>query len=451
MKLRTKLVLRGAIAPAFFLAGAIVAGGILFERSLMSSLDESLRAQASVESVSLFDHHEPHLHLPREPLFPTGEPSPTSRALYLADGSKLAGLDQGVDVLDRISLDLIAKTPLLRTRRQASGVEVRELFVSVRAPSGEDYVLWTAHSLEPLQRTVGTYVRTVGGVGLFALLVLAWTQTLFAAQLAARIRNLGRHMTRLMAGDLTSRPPEDDATDEVGDLRASIARATEKLEQARLGQERLVADAAHELRTPLAALRANLDVTLRRERSAEELREACEEMREEVDRLGTLATTLLELARGRHADWMMSPRNVATLLADTIESQRGEAQNKHIEVLLDVPPAVEALCDGEVMRQAFDNLLANAIKFAPRDSRVTVSARDDGECWRLAFEDDGPGVPQDEREAIFEPFRRLNAEHDGTGLGLAIVRNIVERHGGRVFVAPSEVGATFVVTLPKAA
>lgn len=450
MKLRTRLLIRGAAIPTACLLGTIVLGGVLFEQSLMRSLDDSLRAIAAVESVSLFDQPRgPHVHASDPPLFEESEANATSRAVYAVSGERVVALEQTVEVPAKLPLSTAATSPILRTRTDESGEEIRELIVPVEAPNGKRYVLWLAHPTKTVRTTVGAYARTVGGVGLLAMVFLLVLQTRFANRLAARIRNLSGHMERLIDGDLGSRPADDPIADELGALRTSIAAATEKLEHVRHTQERLLADAAHELRTPLAALRANIDITLRRERNVAEFRSACGEMREEVDRLSTLATTLLALARGRHTEWMMGSRDLRPLLDETIQAQRGEADERHVEVALDAPPHAEAVCDADAIRQAFENLLANAIKFSPESARVDVSATDAGDSWRVAFSNDGPAIPSEEREAIFEPFRRLDTDRPGTGLGLTIVRDIVQRHGGQVFVAPTNVGNRFVMTVPK--
>lgn len=450
MKLRATLLLRGAVVPAAFVVAVVVLGGWLFRRSLLASLDEALRAQATVEAVSMFDQGVPHLHVADERLF-TSTTHPASRAIFEAAGRRVIAAPGPVEVIEALPDGALERMPWTRTRRTASGEELRELFVRVVAPNGAIYVLWVAQSLAPIDATVSTYFRTVGGLGLLAVLVLLAQQAWFASRLAERILRLGEHMARLMSGDLSSRPPPDAGDDELATLRASIAAATEKLEDARRSQDRLIADAAHELRTPLAALRANIDVTLRRERTPAELRAAFEDLREEVDRLGALATQLLELARGRHVEWRTSPVRITPLLREAIDARRGAAEAKSIEVALEASEDAIVPCDGDGMRQVFDNLLANAIDLAPASSRISVRAAVADDAWSVVFEDEGPGVPEDEREAIFRPFCRLDnggSRSAGAGLGLTIVRDIVERHGGRVGVADGAVGAAFTVSLP---
>ena len=450
MRLRTTLLLRGAVLPAAFLLGTIVLGGLLFERSLMQSVDDSLRNLAAVESVSVFDQAVgPHLHRPEPPLFRKDEPSAISRAVYAENGERVVALGLSVPTPARLPTAALGSEPILRTRILPSSQEIRELIVPVRGPGNQGYALWLAHPTETVRATVRTYARTTGAVGALAVLFLLIQQGRFAGRLASRIRNLSSHMERLVKGDLTGRPAPDPRRDELGALRASIAHATQKLERARRAQERLIADAAHELRTPLAAMRAHIDVTLRRDREKRELVAACEEIREEVDRLAALATKLLHLARGRHAEWMMATRDLRPLLVETIQGRHDEADEKHLDVSLDVPRGIEVRSDAGAMRQAFENLLANAIKFSPDGSRVEVVATDAGENWRIVFSNEGPAIPVAEREAIFEPFRRLDARKPGSGLGLTIAREIVERHGGQVDCAPTEIGVTFVVTLPK--
>jgi signal transduction histidine kinase len=94
-----------------------------------------------------------------------------------------------------------------------------------------------------------------------------------------------------------------------------------------------------------------------------------------------------------------------------------------------------------------DNLLSNALRFAPRGSTVTASVERAGDKWRLSVQDEGPGVPEAQQEAIFQPFHRPDKSSSGAGLGLAIVQDVARRHGGRAYVAAGGPGARFVVEM----
>ncbi len=235
-----------------------------------------------------------------------------------------------------------------------------------------------------------------------------------------------------------------------------VAEATARLRLARDAQDRLVADAAHELRTPLTFIRTSIDLALRRRREVPELIAALDETRREVDRLARLSTRLLDLAAAGRGRWDRTPADLRRTADEAAEAIRAEAEERGVLVEVRGPQSVPASFDPAGIRQAVDNLLANAVRYSPRGEKVTVDVgRLDGVA-RLVVRDGGPGIPDAERERVFEPFHRVGGPvgagagtgAGGAGLGLAIVREIASGHGGRVFAAPSARGAELVLELP---
>ncbi|HSP76989.1 MAG TPA: ATP-binding protein, partial [Myxococcaceae bacterium] len=121
-------------------------------------------------------------------------------------------------------------------------------------------------------------------------------------------------------------------------------------------------------------------------------------------------------------------------------------------IRLEAPAREEVWFDAGGVRQAVDNLLSNALKFSPKGREIHVRLWREQERSRLSVADEGPGIPEGERESVFSPFRRLSGDKPGAGLGLAIVREVAQRHGGRVWVEPGLArGATLVLELPGGA
>ena len=199
------------------------------------------------------------------------------------------------------------------------GIGHRELDVAVVSPRGASYVLWMSLPLEGLERTRAAYARTSGFVLLAASLLFFLLQRAQAARLSERLERLATHAAKLR-GEVFDPPPLDDAGDVVSDLRQALADATERLRAAHDAEKRLVADAAHELRTPLTAMRAVIDTTLRRERSADELREALLNARAEVDRLAELASELLDLAALRQTSARREPIDLRAEVDAVVEA-----------------------------------------------------------------------------------------------------------------------------------
>lgn len=449
MKLRTRLVLLGAVMPTGLLVVAILVAGLVFERVMLAEHDRALLGQGAVEAVSLFDRAAaPHLHLSESPLEREIGEHPPEGALYGPDGELVTTYPAGADVPARVRPGALTYEPALHTETGAAGRR-RVLQLRVDDPRGRPFALWLAASLERHDREMEAYWRISGLVlAVVAMLALA-VQLAHARGLARRVGNLGEHMRKLQAGQLAARPAPDAVGDEIAVLRDAIAETTAELEAARKAQDRLVADAAHELRTPLATMRAGIDVALRRERSAAELRATLDEARGEVDRLAELATRLLDLAALRASPLEPRHGDLVPLVIEAVDAARAAAEPRGVLVELRTPARARVEHAPEAVRQALDNLLANAIKFSPAGGTVDVALREDGDGWRVTIADRGPGVPATEREAIFQPFHRVAHDVPGKGLGLAIVHDVAVRHGGRVWVEAREGGgARFCLRLP---
>ncbi len=450
MKLRTRLLLHGALLPTAGVLVMVSLGGVWFRRSLHQSLDEMLRLQAAVETVSMFDTEpRPHLHLPDSPMLAQLPQTTGTRAIFAADGCLVAGASASIPLPKTLLPEPQDAKPRLSSRILEDGRTVRELTVTITDSKTEArYTLWLAESSEGIEATLGTYARTVAVLAVILLVLLLTVQVWHAESLARRVGILTEHMQRLRGGDLSQRPAPDRVRDELGALRDEVAAATDRLESARDAQRRWLADAAHALKTPLAAMRAQVDVTLRRPREETELRQALFEIRSEVERLGGIASRLIHSATLNAARWELQPVNIAPALKQVVERHRAEAAERGIQLVLQQSEQVWAQAQLEAFEEAISNLVANAVKFSPDNAEVRIEVHED-EVLKISVRDQGPGIPAAEREAVFLPFHRLNANVPGSGLGLAIVREIVERHGGTVSVAPTTGGAELVLALPR--
>ncbi|MGC4000509.1 MAG: HAMP domain-containing sensor histidine kinase [Anaeromyxobacter sp.] len=337
---------------------------------------------------------------------------------------------------------------MLATRAGPSGIDYRVLSVRLTSPRGEAHALQLAAALSSVDAAVDAFARVGLGMTLALGLALVVLQTYQARRLSARVGALTRHMAALREGNLSAVAPHELAGDEIAELSRVVEEATGRLRQAREAQDRLVADAAHELRTPLTLMRTSIDVALRRRREASELVASLEETRREVDRLARLSTRLLDLATAGRGHWDRQPCDLGQVVAEAAEAIRAEAEAKAVLVEVEAPAPLPALLDAHGIRQAVDNLLANAVKFSPQGGLVRVAVLREGELARVLVRDAGPGIPEAERERVFRPFERGDKRAPGAGLGLAIVREIARGHGGRAYAAPAERGAEVVLELP---
>jgi signal transduction histidine kinase len=222
-------------------------------------------------------------------------------------------------------------------------------------------------------------------------------------------------------------------------------------------QQRLVADASHELRTPLAVMRAEIDVSMRADNLPESARRVLASVRDEVVRLSATVEDLLTLAAADEgsltaSDERVDLRGVAEIV---VRALRPLAERRGLTVGIEGEPALVAGEPGR-LRHALRNLVENAIKFNRPGGAVTVRTWTSADSAGVIVEDDGPGVPEELRERIFDRFFRVESSRSrqtgGGGLGLAIVKEIAHAHGGQVrLLSLLPHGSAFEMSFPAVA
>ncbi len=270
------------------------------------------------------------------------------------------------------------------------------------------------------------------------------------AELDASIRQLGgADFTR----PITVRGPEDLQT--LGERLDWLRRRLAELEAEK---NRFLRHLSHELKTPLTALREGAELLNDQVGGplAPPQRQVVAIMRDNSVKLQRLIEDLLDYQRALHAAASLLPRQVAldALVREVVRSHELAMQAKSQTLALELE-ALEIEADREKLRSILDNLLGNAVKFAPAGGSITVTVRAVDSDAVIDVMDSGPGVPVEERDAIFDSFFRgrakAGARIEGSGLGLAIAREFAEAHGGRIHVLGDTNGAHFRVTLPRKA
>ena len=224
--------------------------------------------------------------------------------------------------------------------------------------------------------------------------------------------------------------------DEIAALATTMNQLLARLRRALAQQRTLVADASHELRTPFAVLSGELELAGRPGRSREELALAVERAGEEAARLARLTDQLLYLARTdeHRAPPRRERTSLAPLLDRSAEHAAGRARSAGVRCVVDAPADLAAVLDPDRIGEAVDNLVENALRFAPAGTAVVISARAVGRDLVIAVSDSGPGFPEPFLPHAFERFARPDSSRarsdGGAGLGLAIVSAIAEAHGG---------------------
>lgn len=229
---------------------------------------------------------------------------------------------------------------------------------------------------------------------------------------------------------------------EIAPLVTALNSLLVRLRQAFSSQRAFVADAAHELRSPLTALKLQLQL-LGRAQSPPERTQALDDLNAGVDRATHLIEQLLTAARTdpRDATVSLQPTDLAELARRTVAEMFALARARGTEIGLDAPEHMMIAGDAAALRILIRNLLDNAIRYTPEQGRIEIGIRTDGENAVLIIEDSGPGIAEQDRERVFDRFyRREQDEQTGSGLGLAIVKNIVEQHNGAIDIGKSKFG-----------
>jgi two-component system sensor histidine kinase TctE len=243
--------------------------------------------------------------------------------------------------------------------------------------------------------------------------------------------------------------PEDHAPVEVQPVVRALNALLQQLESALQSQQQFVANAAHQLRTPLAGLRMQVEYGLRQD-DPREWRRILESLGPATDRTVRLANQLLTLARaeaGARPLSSMRALDLRTVIEQVVEEWMPRAIAKEIDIGLELEPAT-VRADALLLGELLTNLLANAMDYAPRGSRVTVRCGLRHDKAVLEVEDNGPGIPEQEREQVLGRFYRVDGTPgEGSGLGLAIVQEIAHLHGGRVEIKAPPTGQGTVVTV----
>ncbi|HYL17364.1 MAG TPA: sensor histidine kinase, partial [Burkholderiales bacterium] len=268
-------------------------------------------------------------------------------------------------------------------------------------------------------------------------------------------------LARLRA-DIEARSPKDlsplpqgAVPDEVRPLVRSLNQLLQMVRESSQAQQRFLADAAHQLRTPITGLQTQIDL-IAPEDLPEDVRMRLRLLRETASRLAHLASQLLALARAEPSANVaqgMQPLNLRDILEDAASVYFDLALAKQIEISFE---AADANIDGSrwLLREMTDNLLENALAYTPAGGRVTMRCGSDRFLAYLEVEDNGAGIPASERERVFDRFYRIPGSlGNGCGLGLAIVKEIAELHGGGCSIStPADgVGTLVRITFPARA
>jgi signal transduction histidine kinase len=317
-----------------------------------------------------------------------------------------------------------------------------------RAPDGP-VTVYVGTSLESVNETIATVRRVLLLILPPLLALLAVASWVLVGRALRPVEAIRAEVADISGRALDRRVPVPPRRDEIGRLASTMNQMLDRLQAASERQRKFVADASHELQSPIAALRAQLEVAIAQPATTD-WAATSSDLLAESRQMERLVRDLLFLAR---SDGEESVRRIEPVDLDDIVLEEATRLRSTAQVGVDASGVSAAPLSGnrDELTRLVRNLLENAEHHA--ESRVRIRLSAEGREIILMVEDDGPGVPPAERERIFQRFTRLDearSRHNGgTGLGLAIVKEITERHGGTVCVENAAPGARFAVRLPQ--
>jgi heavy metal sensor kinase len=299
-----------------------------------------------------------------------------------------------------------------------------------------------------MRRTLGEIIK-VSTLGFpLAIALAAIGGYLIATRSLRSLDAMARQARRISSESLSKRLPNPNPSDELGRLATVFNETLARLEASFVELQRFTADASHELRSPLTALRAVGEVALRDGNDPVALRETIGSMLEEAQRLTDLVDALLTLARmdATKADAAREEVNIASLLDEIRDQFEVLANEKHQTITVTSSGDVTLQGDRTLLHLALVNLVHNAIQHAPADSQISITAMRSTHKIDISVGDNGPGIPREYHEKIFERFFRVDKArsraHGGAGLGLAIAKQAAERNGGRIILEDNSTGGS---------
>lgn len=448
----------------------VLAGSIVYwkaRQALRAGLDASLLGIARAEVASALDGPGGSVHVHEEPT-----------ALMLAAGTgyeKFAQVEDSADKVIARTENLGRLTPLppnpglegkaraghiMLSEMHLHGVPLRAVYYPFQDAHGTRLLAIIAISQEPMRRALHALLQSLGLSLLLAGIVIAVGADRLARRLTIPLEKIAAATRSVGGSTLGGRIPAFSPDAELREVTDVLNEMLTRLEAAFLAQARFVADASHELRSPLSNLRGTVEVALRRPRTPEEYRQTLQVSLTEIERLSRLASDLLTLSRADTHGFLVTPGecDLAQSASQAVFAHAPRADERQVRLHLDSRGPLPVRGDLDRLRQVLDNLLDNALRHAPGGSVVTVAAYREGDDCAVQVRDTGAGLSLEDQERIFDRFYRVDAARarqttgqGGLGLGLAIAKAIVEAHGGRINVQSEPgAGAAFTFLLPAA-
>ena len=434
---------------------------VLLARALFVRVDETLLAGVGIAATSLSNDLEEGQDYDDAARSTVGEQASEAQMLAVYDGGGRLLAESGRDPDLEITLPLHDTIPdreaLLQTVVERDGDDRHRLALRRVSLPGAEYIVVAGADLDPMDEELVFLRGILGYVVPIALLIAALGGSFLARQSLSPVVAMADRARRIGVENLSERLPVANPRDELGHLAETFNELLARLEASLLLQRQFMADASHELRTPVATTRTAAAVALQqRHRDEAEYRDTLKIVEEQAVRLSRVVDDMFTLARADAGNYpvRMTPMYLDEVIDEVVRAARVVAGTKNVAVETMMVASAAFTGDEELIRRMVANLVDNAVRHTPDGSTVRVELDETDSGYAVAVKDQGPGIPPDVRSQIFERFFRADVSRrrsarDGAGLGLALARWIARAHDGDVVLARSSPsGSTFVISLP---
>lgn len=350
--------------------------------------------------------------------------------------------------------------PLLTTIVEVDDLDDRHRLAMrrVTVPPGVEYVIVVGSSLEPTDEELESLRGILMYVVPLSLMITGLGGWFLARRSLSPVVAMADRARQIGVGSLDARLPVRNPRDELGTLAATFNELLSRLEASVEQQRHFMADASHELRTPVTIVRTAASVALQQPTRLEtDYRETLEIIEQETIRLSRIVDDLFTLTRADAGSYPVrkTPIYLDELIDDVVRATRVLAETRGVSINAECVHPASYTGDEDLIRRLVINVLDNAIRYSPPGSAVRVALDRSVDGFAVSVSDQGPGIAPEAQAHIFERFYRVDAARSrdaGAGLGLALARWIARVHDGEIaLAASSRVGSTFVITLPTPA
>ena len=461
---RSRLTAWYVAVLAAILIGVVALIYVLLARALYDRIDDSLRASLQIARTSLANDLAEGQD--RGDAAGSTATELASRqllvAIYDARGVLLAeaGREDDVVIVLPAPETIGADAELMETIVEADDRDDRHRLAigrAIIAPFGAEFIVAAGTSLEPTDEELESLRAILAYLVPLSLLVAGIGGWFLAGRSLSPVVMMADRARRIGVENIGERLPVANANDELGQLAATFNDLLGRLDASLTLQRQFMADASHELRTPVTTARTAASVALQQPaRDEREYRETLALIEQETVRLSRIVDDLFTLARADAGSYPVrrTPMYLDEVVDEVTRALRVVAASRGIAITSATTPSATFTGDEDLVRRLILNVVDNAIRYAPSGGSVRVALDRAGEHYAISVADDGPGIPVDIQSRIFERFYRADSARTrgGAGLGLSLARWIARTHGGDVaLAASSRMGSTFVITRPAPA